>query len=221
MKMIPDPTGRFPERPHYEIEELEQECERIMESFLLSRYGQYSIPVPTEALVELLERETTEVNLYCDLSAEGEEVHGVTEFFPGQKPNVSIARELSYQHWREHRKRSTLPHEYGHVHWHTWLFDRYCNRRERHKCLRAQIVLASGEIDWMEWQAGYISGAMLMPRSRMQLHVAAFRAERGVEGRLDEESIEGQLLIQRTSELFKVSPEAARVRLRQLGYLLS
>jgi hypothetical protein len=221
MKMIPDPTGRFPERPHYEIEELEQECERIMESFLLSRYGQYSIPVPTEALVELLERETTEVNLYCDLSAEGEEVHGVTEFFPGQKPNVSIARELSYQHWREHRKRSTLPHEYGHVHWHTWLFDRYCNRHERHKCLRAQIVLASGEIDWMEWQAGYISGAMLMPRSRMQLHVAAFRAERGVEGRLDEESIEGQLLIQRTSELFKVSPEAARVRLRQLGYLLS
>jgi hypothetical protein len=221
MKMIPDLTGRFPERPHYEIEELEQECERIMESFLLSRYGQYSIPVPTEARVELLERETTEVNLYCDLSGEGEEVHGVTEFFPGQKPNVSIARKLSFQHWREHRKRSTLPHEYGHVHWHTWLFDRYCKRRERHKCLRAQIVLASGEIDWMEWQAGYISDAMLMPRSRMQLHVAAFRAERGVEGRLDEESIEGQLLIQRTSELFKVSPEAARVRLRQLGYLLS
>lgn len=82
-------------------------------------------------------------------------------------------------------------------------------------------MTASGDVDWMEWQAGYISGAMLMPRSRMQLHVAAFRAERGVEGRLDEESIEGQLLIQRTSELFKVSPEAARVRLRQLGYLLS
>ncbi len=221
MKMIPDRTGRFPERPHYEIEELEKECERIIESFLLSRYGQYSIPVPTEALVELLERETTKVNLYCDLRAEGEEVHGVTEFFPGQKPNVSIARELSYQHWREHRKRSTLPHEYGHVHWHAWLFDRYCNRHERHKCLRAQIVLASGDIDWMEWQAGYISGAMLMPRSRMRLHVTAFRAERGVEGRLDEKSIEGQLLIQRTSELFKVSPEAARVRLRQLGYLPS
>jgi hypothetical protein len=218
MKMIPDRTGRFPERPHYEIDELEEECERIIQSFLLIRYGQYTIPVPTEALVALLERDAAE---YCDLSEEGEEVHGVTDFFPGQKPNVSIARELSFQHWREHRKRSTLPHEYGHVHWHAWLFDRYGERHERHKCLRAEIVLASGEIDWMEWQAGYISGAMLMPRSRMQLHVAAFRAERGVERRLDEESIEGQLLIQRTSELFKVSPEAARVRLRQLGYLLS
>jgi IrrE N-terminal-like domain len=221
MKMIPDRTGRFPERPHYEIDELEEECERIIESFLLIRYGQYAIPVPTEALVALLERDAADVNVYCDLSEEGEEVHGVTEFFPGQKPNVSIARELSFQHWREHRKRSTLPHEYGHVHWHAWLFDRYSKRQERHKCLRAEIVLASGEIDWMEWQAGYISGALLMPRSRMQLHVAAVGSERGVEGRLDGESIDGQVLIQRTSELFNVSPEAAGVRLRQLGHLRS
>jgi hypothetical protein len=72
----------------------------------------------------------------------------------------------------------------------------------------------------MEWLAGYVSGATLMPRSRMQLHVAAFRVERGVEGRLDEESIAGQLLIQRTSELFRVSTDAAGVRLRQLCYLL-
>ena len=140
--MIPDRTGRFPKRPYYEVEELEEECERIMESFLMSRYGQYSIPVPTDALVELLDRETAKLNLYCDLSGEGEEVHGVTEFLLGEKPQVSIARELSYQLWREHRKRNTLTHEYGHVHWHTWLFDRYCKRNERHKCLRAQIIAA-------------------------------------------------------------------------------
>jgi hypothetical protein len=73
----------------------------------------------------------------------------------------------------------------------------------------------------MEWQAGYISGAMLMPRSRMQLHVAAVRSERSIEGHLAEDSIEGQVLIQRTSELFNVSPEAADVRLRQLGHLVS
>lgn len=220
MKMIPDRSGRFPERPFYEAEELEQECERIIESLLLSRYGQYAIPIPIDAFVELVERETAKVDLYCDLSGEGEEVHGVTEFFPGQKPHVSIARELSFQHWREHRKRSTLPHEYGHVHWHAWLFDRYCSRQERHKCLRGQIVPGDG-IYWMEWQAGYISGAMLMPRSRMQLHVAAFRSERGINGRLLSDSIEGQVLVQRTSELFNVSPEAASVRLCQLGHLVS
>ena len=123
--------------------------QRIMESFLMSRYGQYSIPVPTEALVELLERETAELDLYCDLSGEGQEVHGVTEFFPGRKPHMSIARELSYQYWREHRKRNTLTHEYGHLHWPTWLFDCYCKRNERHRCLRTQIIPASGETDWM------------------------------------------------------------------------
>jgi len=37
MKMIPDRTGRFPERPYYELDELEEECERIMEALLMSR----------------------------------------------------------------------------------------------------------------------------------------------------------------------------------------
>jgi hypothetical protein len=55
----------------------------------------------------------------------------------------------------------------------------------------------------------------------MQLHVGAVRSERGVEGQLGGKSIDGQMLIQRTSELFNVSPEAAGVRLRQLGHLSS
>jgi hypothetical protein len=221
MIMIPDRTGRFPERPHYNIDELEADSENLITDFLMRRYGQLVIPAPTPALVALLERDAQAIDLYCDLTAEGEEIHGLTEFFPGSKPRVSVARELSFQHWREHRLRSTLTHEYGHVHWHAWLFDRYCNRQEGHKCLRAQIVSVNGEIYWMEWQAGYISGAMLMPRSRMQLHVGAFRAERGVEGQLAANSIEGQVLIQRTSELFNVSPDAAEVRLRQLGHLVT
>ena len=57
MKLIPDHTGRFPERPHYEIEELEDECERIITSFLERRYGQIVIPVPTDALKVLIEGE--------------------------------------------------------------------------------------------------------------------------------------------------------------------
>ncbi len=219
MKMIPDKTGRFPQRPHYDTEELEEECERIIESLLMRRYGQYAIPVPTEALVELLERETEQLNLYADLSAEGEEVHGVTEFRPGRKPTVMIARELTYQRWREHRKRSTLPHEYGHVHWHAWLFDRYRNQNERHKCLRATIITAAGNVDWMEWLANYVAGALLMPRSRLLLLARSFRAERGVEARLNEESVEGRLLIERVSELFNASAEAAAMRLRQVGQL--
>ncbi len=219
MKLIPDHTGRFPERPHYEIEELEDECERIITSFLERRYGQIVIPVPTDALKVLIEGEAAKL-LRADLSHEGEEVHGITEFFPGCKPWVSIARELSAQPWRAHRERTTLAHEYGHVHWHTPLYDRYCRPGERHKCARGQLLPRSGQRDWMEWQAGYISGALLMPRSRVKLQVEAFRREHSVGLPLAAASVDGQILIGRVSELFDVSREAAEVRLLQLGHLV-
>ena len=218
MKLIPDHTGRFPERPHYEIEELEDECERIITSFLERRYGQIVIPVPTDALKVLIEGEAAKL-LRADLSHEGEEVHGITEFFPGCKPWVSIARELSAQPWRAHRERTTLAHEYGHVHWHTPLYDRYCRPGERHKCARGQLLPRLGQRDWMEWQAGYISGALLMPRSRVKLQVEAFRREHAVDLPLTAASVDGQILIGRVGELFDVSREAAEVRLLQLGHL--
>ena len=219
MMMIPDRTGRFPERPHYNIGELEADSENLITDFLMRRYGQLVIPVPTPALVALLERDAQAIDLYCDLTAEGEEIHGLTEFFPGSKPRVSVARELAFQHWREHRLRSTLTHEYGHVHWHAPLYDRYCGHGERHKCARGSVLPQRGDCDWMEWQAGYVSGVLLMPKSRVELHVTAFRAERAIEGPLDPKSVEGRVLIKRTGELFNVSEEAAEVRLGQLGHL--
>lgn len=219
MKMIPDRTGRFPERPHYQIDELERESEELMTDFLTRRYGQLVIPIPTPALVAVIERDAAGLDMYCDLASEGGDVHGLTNFCPGAKPHVSIARELSYQYWRKHRLRSTLCHEYGHVHWHTWLYDRYCPHAERHKCARDEMLALTGAIDWMEWQAAYVSGALLMPKSRAELHVAAFRAEHQLEGPLDPKSIEGHVLITRTAEMFDVSEEAAEVRLGQLGHL--
>jgi len=44
MKMIPDLT--FPERPYYETDELEDECERIIESSLINPYGSTRFPSP-------------------------------------------------------------------------------------------------------------------------------------------------------------------------------
>ena len=48
MKMIPDRTGRFKERPYWEAAELEQQCEQAISAFLRRRYGFERIPVPTE-----------------------------------------------------------------------------------------------------------------------------------------------------------------------------
>ena len=39
MKMIPDRTGRFKERPYWEAAELDQKCEQAITSFLRQRYG--------------------------------------------------------------------------------------------------------------------------------------------------------------------------------------
>ena len=219
MKLIPDGTGRFPEHPHYEIDELEEECEQLITSFLERRYGQIVIPVPTDALRVLIEGEAAKL-LYADLSHEGEEVHGITEFFPGRRPLVTIARELSVQPWRVHRERTTLTHEFGHVHWHAPLYDRYCRPHERHKCARGQLLPRRGQRDWMEWQAGYVSGALLMPRSRARLLAEAFRREHAMELPLPVGASDGQILVGRVSELFDVSREAAEIRLQQLGHLL-
>jgi hypothetical protein len=82
-------------------------------------------------------------------------------------------------------------------------------------------MLLPGEdgFDWMEWQAGYVSGALLMPKSSLELHIGAFRAEWQAAMPLNREAVEGRLLIARTTELFNVSALAAGVRLGQLGYL--
>jgi hypothetical protein len=83
------------------------------------------------------------------------------------------------------------------------------------------LLPGKGEKDWMEWQAGYISGALLMLRSRVQLLVDAFRREHQAGTVINTGSVEGQLLIGRVSEVFDVSREAASLRLLQLGHLVA
>jgi hypothetical protein len=157
VKFVPDRTGHFPARPHYEIDELEEKCERLVTSFLerSCRYGQIVILVPTDALRVLIEGEAAKL-LHADLSCESEEAHGITEFYPGRRPLVTIARELLTQPWRAHRQRTPLTDGFGHVHWHAPLYDRYCRPSEQHKCARRQLLPCNGQSDWVEWQAGYI-----------------------------------------------------------------
>jgi hypothetical protein len=64
------------------------------------------------------------------------------------------------------------------------------------------LLPGKGETDWMEWQAGYISGALLMLRSRVQLLIDAFRREHQAGKVINNSSVEGRLLIGRLSEVF-------------------
>src|SRR5690348_4299301 len=110
---VRDTTGRFSQRPHYEPEELNFECEAIITKFIKDLYGEVRFPVETDDLTKLIERDTSDFDSYADLSALGPDVEGVTEFFTHRKPAVKISADLSSDDKRENRLRTTMTHEYG------------------------------------------------------------------------------------------------------------
>ena len=191
-RWIKDPTGRFPERPYFSREDLDSLSEEWMVGFLIEMYGEAEFPVSTEDLKVMIECDTSDLDQYADLREEGEEdeeVQGLTLFYPDRKPVVKIAQELSDSIYREHRLRTTLTHEFAHVKLHAdlWPFDQmrlFPDEEELPgpRCKRPGDIGGYGG-DWMEWQAGYVSGAMLMPISRITGLVQATFNTRGCLGR--------------------------------------
>ena len=96
-----------------------------MFSFLEERYGEIRFPISTEDLAHLIERESEDLDLYANLTAHGPDVDGVTEWL-GERPCVKISVLLAAADHRENRLRTTLTHEYGHVHFHTALLGTRC-----------------------------------------------------------------------------------------------
>ena len=95
--------GRFGERPHYKPEELDDECESLIVSFLRNVHGEARFPIDTEDLKNLIERDAHELDCYADLSPYGANVEGLTEFRPGKKPIVRIAKALTEDDRYENR----------------------------------------------------------------------------------------------------------------------
>jgi hypothetical protein len=227
MKWVPDKTGRFPRRPHYLPEELDEECEQIVGTFLRQKYGKTDFPIKTDDLTILIEQKA-DLDSYADLSPEEGDVEGVTEFKPGQRPTVRISNALSTP-YLENRLRTTLTHEYGHVYFHQFMFEVETRplslfgedaEPAANKCKRDNIVGAS-ETDWMEWQAGYVCGAILIPATALIDTVQAFRQKHGLAlSNLGLNSEPGQRLIDTVAARFQTSKDAARVRLLKKRILI-
>ena len=226
MKWVPDRTGRFPERPHYEPQELDYECERIISDFLRDRYGRVIFPISTDDLTVLIEKDVASLDIYCDMSVEGDDVEGVTDFFPSGKPAVRIDYRLSEDNRRENRLRTTLTHEFGHVRFHQFLWAVKAQQKtlfkshvdERSPQCRREGILGASAVDWMEWQAGYASGVFLMPITPLKKLVADFLRSTRIYGSLSPSDEVALQLGGRVQQEFQVSLEAARVRLGKLGY---
>jgi hypothetical protein len=224
---VRDSTGRFPERPHYKPIELDRLCEKLITEFLKELHGKVEFPVTTDDLTKLIERDTSDFDTYADLSELGCDVEGLTEFYRGRKPAVKISAKLAEDPRYENRLRTTMSHEYGHVQLHAYLWEmhppaadllRSKPQANKQICKRETIVGAK-EVDWMEWQAGYVCGALLVPANPARRLIQAHVEERKLYGALSVDSPEGLAVIHLVMDNFKVSQEAAKVRLLQLGVL--
>lgn len=233
--MIPDPTGRFPQRPLYETSEIEVECERLVTEFLVEKYGRATWPITTDDLTVLVEQHVGKLDLYADLSDEGADVEGVTDFFPNRRPTVRISGTLSTSNRSANRLRTTLTHELGHVRFHGFLYELKASRldlfaatvtgpspapspAEPQKC-RRQTILHARQVDWMEWQAGYACGAYLMPGSQLRRVVTEYLRRNGILTELHATTPEARGLIDAVSDAFGVSRDAATVRLIKTKHL--
>jgi IrrE N-terminal-like domain len=226
MREVRDTTGRFGLRPHYQPAELDRLCEALLAQFFKPIHGDIPIPILTDDLTRLIERDVSDFDPGADLSEFGIDVEGVTEFAPARKPRVRIAAELAYDERRENRYRTTLTHEYGHVHFHGYLFalqsasaDLLQQARPAVQVCKRETIIDARNSDWMEWQAGYVSGALLMPISFIRKVVGIFHEERGMFGPAASGTAEAAALIERIRSTFQVSADAARVRLTKLGFL--
>ena len=121
MIWLKDPAGRFPERPYYDVEELDDLSEELILKFLREKYGRAAFAVSTGDLTVLIENDTSDLDQYADLASEGDDVEGVPLFFLDRKPAVKIAEDLAAADHRRHRLRTTLTHKFAHVKLHSRL----------------------------------------------------------------------------------------------------
>ena len=75
------------------------------------------------------------------------------------------------------------------------------------------------ENDWMEWQAGYVCGALLMPATAVREWVQEFAVRSDAKPPFAAESTPGTELISIVAKRCDVSDLAARIRLLKLGLL--
>jgi hypothetical protein len=195
---------------------------------LRDRHGHVEFPIATDDLTVLIEQAGAALDLYADLSAYEGMVHGFTEFAPGHKPLVRISQQLSENLRYENRLRTMLTHEWGHVWFHRALWEARWrlgqlfggSHRVAYLCQHATMIGAP-KTDWAEWQAGYVSGALLMPVGALRAVIRRFlERERRLRGPFPVSSPAGRTLIHDVAAAFAVSADAARVRLLQRDVLM-
>lgn len=231
MRQYRGPNGE--DRIWFEKSEIEQMMEAELRRAKL---------MPTEAdpvvkLETFVERYLKAVlDQYADLEPA---VLGVTEFFEGRPPRISLNKDLTGSALDEDesppgvlgRWRATLAHEAGHVLLHRSLFefavgnmnlfDRTPNDdgrvRQLQRCLKRDVGHTGGG-DWREIQANQAMAALLMPKSLFQ-RLARKQMELAFPGHDKIPSGGEEPIVARLAPALEVSKQAARIRLATLDLI--
>ena len=229
MRMVPDKTGRFAERPHYPPEELDWECEQLVSTFLRKKRGDVEFPILTEDLHVLIEQADASLDfLRGPFGVSGDDVEGMTEFF-----SIGPPRYRSPKGWR-----TTNVGKIGYgQRFPTNLvmfisIDTFGPKSFfRADCLREKVLKirpsASG-YDFkcdpirLDGMAGRIHQRLSADASNSRRRfVAEYSQPRGLHATIYQGSEHGRALIAGVVERFAVSEEAARICRLKLNLLAS
>lgn len=231
MKSYRGPDGS--ERIWYEDSEIEQ----MMESELRTASLLPTMDAPVVDIERFIERHLrAALDQYAELDAA---TLGVTEFFVGDSPKISINQELTGSALDDGesapgilgRWRATLAHEASHVLLHRFIYElaaknlslfgpgdegQFASKR-LHRCLKRDASYRPVS-DWREVQANKGMAALLMPQ-RLFLEAARseIRAAYPLKNQIPPGGESGVAV--KLATRFKVSRQAARIRLETLGVL--
>jgi Zn-dependent peptidase ImmA (M78 family) len=221
-RWLSDPTRRFSLRPVFRSEDLNSSIEEFVSNFLGRRNRTHRYPVLDDDLERLVDGLTSDFDSSCDLRFVGDDVEGATRFWFDRKPAIMIDSRLIAANMAR-RRRMTIAHELGHVLLHRQLFERSASGmmelfpdledRAPVYCFRHGIDLGP---NWMEWQASYVAGLILMPSREVIERATAIAREKGIAYPFSANDDETDQLIMILSSEFEISQEATRVRLLQL-----
>jgi len=140
------------------------------------------------------------------------------DYMSAKKGTIIIDNRIMEDH-RDFRYRSTVAHECGHWIYHQQLFINNSKLKPTTLCRASDIgsiqKVLKTDLDWIEHQAKYFSGAILMPKSI----VMKICSDIDESIKLNEYFYDFKVsnMARKVSQTFNVSVESALVRIHQLG----
>jgi IrrE N-terminal-like domain len=210
--------GPFKERPYFTDQEIETTCADELRAVGLLP----STPSPVR-IDRFIEKRFGIVPSYEDL---GDGILGLTRFGKRGVEEIVVSKSLEEAETivAERRIRSTLAHEGGHGIFHTYLFSLGAKEKPLFGDFsdpNAPKVLCRDEGatyngQWWEFQANRAIGALLLPRTLVEVALAVFLVPAGMMGLKVFDETRSAEAIALLVETFDVNLAVARIRIQQV-----